>query len=84
MKNIKITEKQYEFWNELDGYANGTFDDDGSEVEKGMYGEVIYKLNAPLEEISEGKFKIVGYELTILNGFLFEKLQEELMSNNAF
>ena len=80
---INITEKEYNYWNELNYYANGTYEDDGSVIEKGMYGKKIYELNAPIQEISKGKFKIVGYELHILDGFLFEKLQEELMSNNA-
>ena len=82
-KKIQITEKKYDFYNELDGYVNGTFDDDGSVVEKGIYGKKIYDLNAPIVEISKGKFKIVGYELYILDGVLFSKLQEELMSNGA-
>ena len=71
---LKNTEKEYDYYNELDGYANGTFDDNGSVVEKGVYGEVIYKLNAPIQEISKGQFKIVGYEIFILNSSLFRKL----------
>ena len=70
----------------VDGYerqndgANGTFDDDGEIVEQGIYSEKIYELNAPIIEYEKNKFKIIGYELNILNANLFEKLQEELMS----
>ena len=83
MVKLNITEKKYDYWNELNDYANGTYEDDGTIIEEGIYNKKIYELNAPIVEISKGKFKIVGYELHILDGFLFEKLQEELMSNSA-
>ena len=83
MVTLNITEKQYDYWNELNYYANGTYEDDGTIIEEGIYNKKIYELNAPIVEISKGKFKIVGYELYILDGVLFSKLQEELMSNGA-
>jgi len=76
---MQLTEKQYDYFNELDAYANGTFDD-GEIVEQGIFSEKIYELNAPIIEYEKNKFKIIGYELNILNANLFEKLQEELMS----
>ena len=63
----KITEIQYNMLNELKEYAN----------EK----EIVYELNCPIIETSKGKFKIVGYELHIKNGILWDKFQEELLSN---
>ena len=72
MKIIKITEKQYDIFNELVHYVEEE------------YGQEVFTLNAPIEEISSGKFKIVGYELTIQNSVLFSKFQEELLSNSIY
>ena len=74
---INITEKQHDILNELNYYANGTYEDDGELIETGVFGSPIYKLNAPIVETSKGKFSIVGYELYVLNSKLWNKFQKE-------
>ena len=51
MVKLNITEKKYDYWNELNYYANGTYEDDGTIIEEGIYNKRIYKLNAPIVEI---------------------------------
>ena len=81
---INIKEKTYNLLNELNEYANGTYEDDGELIEDGIFGSRIYKLNAPILETSKGKFTIVGYELHILDGVLWGKFQEECISNGVY
>ena len=76
---IQLTEKQYNILNELNYYANGTYEDDGELIESGIFGSPIYKLNAPIVETSKGKFVIVDYELHILNDILWNKFKEECL-----
>ncbi len=67
---IQLTKKQYNLLDELDDYAN--------------QDNLIYELNCPIVETLKGEFRIAGYELHIKDGILWEKFQEECLSNSIY
>jgi hypothetical protein len=73
-----ITEKQYDYFNEISDLVNGSFDDSGNVIEKGLYSEPVYELNAPLQERKDGTLYIVHYEIIILDAEKFKDLQTSL------
>jgi len=73
-----INEKQYNYFNEIEEMVNGCLNGKGEILEKGLYSEPVYELNAPLKRKKDGTLYIARYEIRILSARLFKMLQDYL------